>query len=152
MTREAVLAAFRQTLRAELDTLESVTRMAIDEATGDESKAENKYDTRGLEASYLARGQAERVLGLRRQLGWLDSARPPQGGVVGVGSVVALDEDGDVRWLFVVPEGGGRRVPVGDSEILALTREAPLGRALFGKEPGDAVVLGDRELAIDSVR
>ena len=34
------------------------------EATAEENRAENKYDTRGLEASYLATGQANKVLEL----------------------------------------------------------------------------------------
>ena len=33
-------------------------RAAQAEATDEQSKAENKYDTRGLEASYLAHGQS----------------------------------------------------------------------------------------------
>ena len=32
-----------------------------EEATDEQSKAENKYDTRGLEASYLARGQSRQA-------------------------------------------------------------------------------------------
>ncbi|WP_236860664.1 hypothetical protein [Candidatus Reidiella endopervernicosa] len=34
---------------------------AYNTATDDENVAENKYDTLGLEASYLAQGQAQRV-------------------------------------------------------------------------------------------
>lgn len=34
-------------------------------ATHEDTKAENKYDTHGLEASYLARAQSERVLDLK---------------------------------------------------------------------------------------
>ena len=37
-------------------------------ATHEESKAENKYDTRGLEASYLAAGQARRAAEIRAAL------------------------------------------------------------------------------------
>ena len=48
-------------LRAELDQLEAAHRSALEGATHEESKPENSKDTRALEQSYLARGQALRV-------------------------------------------------------------------------------------------
>ena len=38
----------------------SATQQAHDTATHEENIAENKYDTLGLEAAYLAHGQAQR--------------------------------------------------------------------------------------------
>src|SRR4030095_10484665 len=45
-------------LDAELEGYARSARTAHAEATHEQSKAENKYDTRGLEASYLAHGQS----------------------------------------------------------------------------------------------
>jgi hypothetical protein len=41
--------------------LEKAARASHAEATHESSKAESKYDTRGLEAAYLAGGQARQV-------------------------------------------------------------------------------------------
>ena len=41
---------------------------AYETATHKENKAENKYDTLGLEAAYLAEGQSKRVLELEQSL------------------------------------------------------------------------------------
>src|SRR5689334_19204355 len=41
--------------------LEKAARSSHAEATHESSKAENKYDTRGLEAAYLARGQSRQA-------------------------------------------------------------------------------------------
>src|SRR5689334_15606079 len=48
-------------LEAELANYARSARAAHAEATDEQSKAENKYDTRGLEASYLARGQSRQA-------------------------------------------------------------------------------------------
>ena len=63
----------RDLLLAALDEncamLESTLNAVVDAATNTESKPENKYDTRALEASYLAGAQQERLnemKGMRR--------------------------------------------------------------------------------------
>src|SRR5580700_8804326 len=48
-------------LSASLGVLEKAARASHAEATHESSKAESKYDTRGLEAAYLAGGQARQA-------------------------------------------------------------------------------------------
>src|SRR5258705_13951800 len=48
-------------LHDSLAVLEKAARAAHAEATHESSKAENKYDTRGPEAAYLAGGQARQA-------------------------------------------------------------------------------------------
>ena len=150
LTRELVLRALYNDLSAELQGLERVTQMAIDEATGSESKAENKYDTRGLEASYLAAGQAERVVALRRLVSWLKVPPKPTPDLVGLGSLVELEGDSS-RWLLILPDGGGTRVRVEGVEVLCLTPDSPLGRDLVGSEDGDDVEVGGVEYSVRCV-
>ncbi|MEQ1505757.1 MAG: GreA/GreB family elongation factor [Myxococcota bacterium] len=138
-TRQAVIAALVDRLRTELDAQLAVAKMASDEATGEQSKAENQYDTRSLEASYLARGQAERVGALRGLLGFLEGEIPPVGATVGLCAVVGLDGDDGPIVALLVPREGGRRLVVDGVEVVAVTPEAPLGRGLLGKEVGDTI-------------
>lgn len=56
MDKRALIKKIVAQLEAELALLTKAARSAHAEATHESSKAENKYDTRGLEASYLARG------------------------------------------------------------------------------------------------
>src|SRR4051812_31278987 len=58
MTKEELVKAIIAKLNHNLGILERAARAAHAEATHESSKAENKYDTRGLEASYLAGGQS----------------------------------------------------------------------------------------------
>lgn len=53
--------AIREELRAQLLRLKQAAQEAHAAATDAGSKAESKYDTRNLEASYLASGQAKQV-------------------------------------------------------------------------------------------
>ena len=48
-------------LQADLAVAKDALKASHEAATHAESKAENKYDTRGLEAAYLADGQRKRV-------------------------------------------------------------------------------------------
>ena len=59
--KEAVVKKIIERLQADLELYFKAARAAHFEATHEQSKAENKYDTRGLEASYLARGQSKQA-------------------------------------------------------------------------------------------
>lgn len=142
-TRPAVLTALITTLEAELSSIEAMARLASDEATSDETRSEGKYDTRSTEASYLARGQAERVAALRQALAEarsLPTDPAPPGSPAGVGRMVHLErDDGTERWVMLVPSGGGTSVRVAGTAVQVITPASPLGRALVGANEDDEV-------------
>src|SRR5271163_799711 len=55
-------------LAADLEVRERAHKAALEGATHEEAKPENDKDTRALEQSYLARGQAARIQELREGL------------------------------------------------------------------------------------
>nr|MCU0749472.1 hypothetical protein [Akkermansiaceae bacterium] len=59
--KTALLEQIRTELRSRLERLSRAAMEAHAAATDPGSKAEGKYDTRSLEASYLAVGQAKQV-------------------------------------------------------------------------------------------
>src|SRR5580765_4086336 len=61
MKKSKLLERIIETLQDSLAVLEKAARASHAEATHESSKAENKYDTRGLEAAYLAGGQARQA-------------------------------------------------------------------------------------------
>ena len=152
MTRARAFEVLLASLGRELQAAEQMVRMSRDEATHGESKAENKYDTRSLEASYLAAGQGERVLALRRLVSWLDTAPRAGAEVVALGSIVALeDEEGAWTWMVLLPDGGGHRVDVDGEPLVVVTPDAPMGRVLLGLEPGDGLVFRSRDLEVAAI-
>ena len=111
--------------------------MARDEATGGESKSEGKYDTRAIEASYLAAGQGERLLATRRLAGWAEQLNPLlEPTVAQVGALVQIALDEQPQWVLVAP-AGGRVIEVDGVRVRLISVSSPLGAALRGLEVGD---------------
>ncbi|HIE88788.1 MAG TPA: transcription elongation factor GreAB, partial [Gammaproteobacteria bacterium] len=104
-------------------------------ATNKENAAENKYDTLGLEAAYLAHGQSERVVQLEKDLAVYVSLREhlKDHAIVEVGSVLKLEhETGEARFLFIGPASGGLVVSINGVTVTVITPDSPLGKALLG--------------------
>ena len=59
MNKRELLIQLIQQINDELEVIKKSAEIAHDDATHEESRAENKYDTRGLESSYLAGAQIE---------------------------------------------------------------------------------------------
>lgn len=140
MNKPALLASIHTVLSDELDVLTRGARTSFAAATDPDSRAENKYDTRTLEASYVARGQAQRVAELQEAVHQFQvlSGRLPSGPVVQLGSVVKF-QDGQV--YFMGPAAGGTEVMYEEQEILIITPASPLGHKLMGKREGETVEL-----------
>jgi transcription elongation GreA/GreB family factor len=150
--KAALKAALLAQLAAALEGAQRAHAAALEGATHSEARAENDKDTRGLEQSYLARGQAQRVVELEAGVAAVSALvlrefRP--GDPIALGAVVTIDDGGEVKRLFVAPHGGGS--VVGDA-VQVVTPSSPLGRALVGKRVDDEVELrlpgGVRSLVI----
>ncbi|MGE3260631.1 MAG: GreA/GreB family elongation factor [Bacteriovoracia bacterium] len=138
--KAAVVAAVLAALQKELAQLKVAAASAQDAATNEENKPENQYDTRALEASYLADAQSQRVQGLERAVKALRDA-PPLGKFTSVttGSLVEVSAEGQSRWFFLLPAAAGMVVEVAGKKISVLGHESPVGLALLDKSAGDAV-------------
>lgn len=132
-------------LHAELARAEQAALTAHETATHAENVAENKYDTLGLEAAYLASGQARRVAELHQTLMTWRQLRPRTfDSVPGIelGALVqTVDEQGREQWLFLGPPGASMKLQHAGEVVQVLGSTAPLGHALLGKRPGDEVNL-----------
>ena len=114
------------------------------EATHESSKADNKYDTRGLEASYLARGQSKQAAELEAAIAEfekLEARKFAAGEAIAIGALVELQFDGETSFYFLGPRAGGTEVVQDKREILVITPQSPLGAQLMDKKQGDKPVL-----------
>jgi transcription elongation GreA/GreB family factor len=134
-------------LAADLETRQRAYRAAREGATHEEAKPENDKDTRALEQSYLARGEAARVDELTLALAEVRAMnvrrfRPDE--PAAVGALVTTEGEGARARLWLAPHGGGIRLA--DGAVQVVTPRSPLGRAIAGKTAGDEceVVLGGR--------
>lgn len=149
LSKRAVLAAFVADLSASIAEGTARARATAASATHEESRREDDKDTRGLEESYLAAGQAQRVADLeleRAALRALPAAAFDGDTPLTAGALVLLeDEAGGERVLLITTASGGRKVVVEGRAISAVTPMAPLGRALLGRTVGDEVEVEVKE-------
>lgn len=137
--KPALRAELQQALTAALEAARAAHAAAVAGATDDEARPENDKDTRGLEQSYLARGQAQRVAELEAavaEVGALALRAFGTGDPVALGALVTAEEEGREHRFFVAPQGGGT-VLAGGAQVV--TPASPLGRALLGRRIDDDV-------------
>ncbi len=143
MNKHAVLQLILEKLSVDLDIAQRAAQTAYETATHEENIADNKYDTLGLEASYLAAGQAKRVEEIRQALALCQNMalRPyDESTGIQVGTLLGLeDEQGRQQWLFLAPDGAGLKVQLVGQPITVITPRSPLGKSLLGKFEGDEV-------------
>lgn len=156
--KSQLLATLRARLEDDLRNVTLAQKAAQEGATHEENRQESDKDMRSTEVSYLARGQAERVVSLREELALLGSLRPrafSEDDAVAATALVRLAEDESETVHFLVPAGGGLRLDWQGLSIGILTPRSPLGQNLLGVRQGDVVGLdgpeGSREFEVIEV-
>jgi transcription elongation GreA/GreB family factor len=140
MNKRAIIKKITEKLVGELEIYFRAAQFSRAEATHESNKAENKYDTRGLEASYLARGQSKQAAELEAaiaEFAKLGNRKFDEGDGVAVGALVELEHGGEKSLYFVGPRAGGTEVLHDRKEILVITPQSPLGVQLMGKKSGE---------------
>ena len=140
MNKRALVKKIVAKLTDELGIYFRAAQASRAEATHEQSKAENKYDTRGLEASYLARGQSRQAAELEAAIADFEKLKARQftnGDGIDVGALVELEADGEKSFYFIGPRAGGTEVEQDKQEILVITPQSPLGAQLMEKKAGD---------------
>jgi transcription elongation GreA/GreB family factor len=151
MDKRAVVQQIKAYLTEELEMHTQAAKAAHEAATHDESRAEDQYDTRGLEASYLAGAQAKRADEIRQLLLMYKymPMRPfgPED-VVCAGALVELEFNKTRAYYYIAPQGGGLITRVDGQPVQVLTPNSPIGDAIAGHRVGDLIEVEVR----DSVR
>ncbi len=130
-------------LEADLETVKAQARGAHEAATHEESNAENKYDTFGLESGYLASGLSRRVqeigqsLQAYRELTLRVFSNDDE---IRLTAMVTLDDDRRLKY-FIGPGAAGLVVCYEDCDVRVITPQSPLGQQLLGKTVGDDIRL-----------
>lgn len=137
--KKQLLASVVAQLQAELDHLRVAVKAALDAATSEESKPENQYDTRALEASYLAAAQGKRLQELQRMIEILREFPEIHSEVATSGSLLEISSDAKVSFYFLLPFGAGLSAEAGTQKATVVSLDSPLGKLLLGRRSGDSV-------------
>ena len=144
VNKRALLDRIITRLQSELDLLTRAALSTHAEATDEENKAEDKYDTRGLEASYLAIGQskaAEEAAQAVAQFSALPARDFGPAEPVSLGALVVLETNGRSTHYFMGPRAGGTEIEHEGGSVLVITPQSPLGRQLMGRTQGATLSL-----------
>ena len=144
MDKLILLKAILAALNDQHQQAKAAVAQAHEAATHEENVAENKYDTLGLEAAYLAHGLAVRESEYQSDIIAFESlAKTVQSErkIVSLGAFVeVIDEQERQRAYFMGPAAGGLKVTTPNgTPFTVITAAAPLGQALSGRQPGDEV-------------
>lgn len=155
MNKRFLLDQIIAVLSAELDALTIAANASFAAATDPDSKAENKYDTRSLEASYVARGQAQRVADLQEAVHVFNAMSGNDfdaDSLINIGTLVTLRSDEGPHHYFIATHAGGTEVISEGAEASIITPASPLGQKLMARRQGDRVLLRPGvEAVIESV-
>ncbi len=139
MNKRAIIKKIIARLTDELEIYFRAAQFSRAEATHESSKAESKYDTRGLEASYLARGQSRQAAELEAAIAEFEKLAVRNFGAdepIDLGALVELEHGGENLFYFIGPRAGGTEILHDKKEILVITPQSPLGEQLMGKKSG----------------
>lgn len=155
MTKADVKIAFCSLLKEEEAKYKAFSDKARDEAISGEAKQEAKYDTRAIEASYLAGSLARRKdeLTIARQELENISLKPLE--TVGIGALVETLESANSKYYWITENVGGYQTEVSGKQVWTLSVRSGLGRTLLGCEPGEDIEFkspkGIREIDVISI-
>jgi transcription elongation GreA/GreB family factor len=147
MDKSALTQSIISQLEAELALQTEAALGSREEATDEESRAEDKYDMRSQSAAYLAAGQARLATEIAGAIAaWkaLTLRVFGPGDEIAAGALVMLESKGRTAAYLVGPHSGGLEARDGESAATVVTRASPLGRQLLGRRVGDVVQIADR--------
>lgn len=143
MLKRELLKLFEDHIAATLGTLIQAANEAREAAIHTESKAEDQYDTRGLEASYLAGAQSRRAVELEQLLNtfrFVDIKEFSKEDAIASTALIELEsEDGTRSTYLMMPLGGGLSVKWNGRNVQCITPSSPLGETLLKKRVGDQI-------------
>lgn len=156
MDKRALIASIISQLEENLAAAKDSARISREAATNEESKPENEYDTRALEASYLAGAQSRRVVEIEDLISifkfiQVKDFRPDE--KISASALVEVELDGKKSFLFIMPKGGGLSLKVQGHNVQIVTPTSPLGEALLDLKAGDSAVveIGEADIEYDII-
>jgi transcription elongation GreA/GreB family factor len=140
VSKHELLDHLASALRAELEVAERLARETAEAANHPEARPDSDKDTRKIELSYLAAGQATRAKELETALALVTTlprrAFEP-GEAIQAGALIELDMSGETKRVLLSPGGGGTKLRDAGGEVSVVTPQSPLGRALLGRTAGE---------------
>lgn len=134
-----IMKQLREKLQTDLDEAKAAYETSHKLVTDQELKAEGKYDTRAIEAGYLAGAQKRRLEELEQELALLNEVNLEHTNeTASVGSLVEIEFNQMKRWYFISSTSGGSILQLGQQNILVISAFSPIATELIGLAKGES--------------
>jgi transcription elongation GreA/GreB family factor len=147
LSKRTIVRNIIEHLGHDLETIAGASRAMHADASDEQNKAEDKYDTRGLETAYLASSQARLATETEQALAAyqaLELRKFQENTPIDLTALVELELGGERTLYFLGPKRGGLEIHINGTEVLVITPESPLAQQLIGKKAGDHIQLPAR--------
>lgn len=141
ISKKKIVESLIEKLNSELSEVESAARSTRDLATADDLKSEGKYDTRAIEASYLASAQNKRVEEIKLDIQMLEDLEihvETPSAKLQLGSLGLISCNGQERLYFISSTSGGSMLMIDNNPILVISVFSPIGDAALGLGEGES--------------
>ena len=144
--KHRLIQQITQNLHSKLEFLQRAAEETHADSTSDENKAEGKYDTRGIEAAYLAGAQAQKLQSFEAAVAKLDAMEAEdEPDSVLLGSLVVISSDQEELNYLLLPAGAGSEIKEQQESYLVISPSSPIGTEVLGKELGASVQIPQQE-------
>ena len=155
MNKKKILEHLIDTLNTELTKSKEAYETAKNLTQEPDFKAESKWDTRSIEAGYLAGAQKKRVDELEMDVKMIEELceeSHKKKKTIGIGSLVDIEFNGQTRKYFIAPTAGGTMVNIDGEIALVISVFSPIGNGVLDLVEGDSFEVemkgGNREYEV----
>jgi transcription elongation GreA/GreB family factor len=138
INKKIILEKLLESLHKELSEVQSAAKSTKDLVTSADLKSEGKYDTRAVEASYLAGAQLKRVEEIKIDIQMLEDTELITTTKLQMGALALISYKDNERYYFLTSTSGGTILTVEGRTILVISVFSPLGNAALGLQEGES--------------
>lgn len=136
--KKIILEKLIENLQRELIEVESAAKSSRDLATQDDLKSEGKYDTRAIEASYLAGAQSKRVEEIKTDIQMLEDIEIKDSKKLQMGSLALIEHNRTERYYFLTSTSGGTILSIEGQIVMVISVFSPIGNEALGLVEGES--------------
>ena len=129
-----LIEIIKKKIISELHSLEVASKSTRSYSQSDDLKSEGKYDTRAIEAKYLAEAQELRVKTIRNELAIIEKLTNSSSRTVTIGSIVYCDN----LAYFIIPISGQGTILDEEQKIQTISFNTQLAKEMIGLEVDDS--------------
>ncbi len=140
INKKLIIQKLIENFQQELILVEAAAKSTKDLVTADDLKSEGKYDTRAIEAAYLASAQNKRVEEIKLDIQMLEEIELPEipSKTLQLGSLGLFSCNNQERYYFLSSTSGGSILMIEGQGILVISVFSPIGNEALGLAAGES--------------